>query len=323
MGITGDIANIKYPILIGIAGDSGSGKTTFSNGIRELIGSNLVKTIEADGYHKENRQQRKISGKLPLDPEANYLNLLLKHMQMLKEGKTISVPRYNHTTGDFDTAVQFSPSPIVIIEGLHVLYPQFLPYLDFTLYVDPSRDIKWQWKMKRDTGDRGHTNAELKKEILQREAAYKRFIDFQKTSATIVVKIFPSQIKNLARYEFIGKLETNCYKYELMLEPSQNMLPSLILPFDLAKITEIETPPFLLASIPGKYWGRDIATIHIDGELFVETVAALSKHIENYTGKSLKVSTYLHAVSSTRFTQLIIAWRFLELISFKIAHENG
>ena len=118
---------IDGPILIGIAGDSGSGKTTFSDGIRRLLGKDLVKTITLDGYHTENRNQRQKTGHSPLDPAINNLKLLKTHLEMLKKQQEIALPIYNHQTGDFDRPQNFSPSPIVIIEGLHAIYPDFCP----------------------------------------------------------------------------------------------------------------------------------------------------------------------------------------------------
>ncbi len=138
-----NLSHLKQPIIIGIAGDSGSGKTRFSKGIRQLLGPERVFTIEMDGYHKENREERKKSGRLPLDPAMNHLDLVLTHLQQLKEGKSIQLPIYNHDSGNFDPPISFSPTPIIILEGLFALYPEFLPYLDFTIYVDPSRDVKW------------------------------------------------------------------------------------------------------------------------------------------------------------------------------------
>ena len=128
----------KEPLIIGIAGDSGSGKTTYSNGIRRLFGIDLVQTITLDGYHKETRLERKISGRLPLDPAANKLDLLLSHLQDLKSGRIIDLPIYNHESGEFDQPVKFTPGPIIIIEGLHALYPEFIPFYDFSIFVDPA-----------------------------------------------------------------------------------------------------------------------------------------------------------------------------------------
>lgn len=67
---------LQAPIIVGVSGDSGSGKTTFSNEISRLLGSDIVSTICMDGYHKEDREQRQKSGRLPLDPDANHLDLL-------------------------------------------------------------------------------------------------------------------------------------------------------------------------------------------------------------------------------------------------------
>lgn len=314
------LQNIKSPFFIGITGDSGSGKTTFSNGIRRLIGKDLVQTINMDGYHKENRQEREISGHLPLDPLINNLELLKTHILELKNGKSVEIPIYNHKTGDFDTPVQMSPTPIIIIEGLHALYPAFLSLYDFTIYVDPSRDIKWKWKSMRDIKKRGHEVIPLVEEMRKREAAYKRWIDFQKTSATIVTKIKETTICELARYECALDVPKNCYKVELIIEPALSSLPSIPLPFDMSSIVDVKNPAFMLASVPSVYWGRKSIVVHIDGEISLNTVKALEKEIMDYTGilASEELEPPLEEyemLSSTQFAQLIIAWRFLEQLS--------
>jgi len=322
-----NLAHLTKPIIIGISGDSGSGKTIFSDGIRRLLGKNLVKTIQMDGYHKQNRAQRKISGHLPLDPDANHLDNLQEHLQLLKQGKHVSIPIYNHTTGDFDPPQDFAPSPIIIVEGLHALYPQFLPYLDFTIFVDPSREVKWQWKFERDVKKRGHRAEILEEEMLMREAAYKRWIDFQKTGASVVIKIFNSRMKDFARYEFIHKLPEKFYKVELIMTPSQAPLPTLPLPFDLASIMDVKESPFLLAAVPCKYWGRTIINVHIDGAISENTIATLEQHIVGCTGipvnyeaeeSDTRALSKVQEISATQFTQLIIAWRFLEEVNFKL-----
>lgn len=330
--IRSNLERIAKPIIIGIAGDSGSGKTTFSNGIRQLLGEKIVKTIEMDGYHTENRAKRAETGHLPLDPSINNLALLRQHLEQLHNWQAVDIPIYNHQTGDFDAPRHLDPAPVIVIEGLHALYPEFLDLLDFKLYVDPNRDIKWQWKKKRDIVKRGHEAERLTDEMLKREAAYKRWIDFQKTNATIVIKIFPSQLESLARYEFTGTTSENCLKMELIFEPSKKPLPSIILPFDLGMIMDNKTPPFMLASVQCKYWGRDMLDIHIDGELENRTVSALSRHIEMCTGINVGNAFSssesfnngnLTSVSTTHFTQLMVTWRFLELANEKILEQQG
>jgi len=317
----------KKPFIIGIAGDSGSGKTTYGNGIRRLLGKDLVKTIDMDGYHKENRKEREVSGHLPLDPKINNLDLLKNHLTQLKQGNTVEIPIYNHKTGDFDVSVSFSPPPIIIIEGLHALYPEFLPLLDFSIYVDPSREVKWQWKYQRDVEVRKHNEEELTKEMLKREAAYKRWIDFQKTDADVVIKIYPTKIKDFAKYELINPLPTTCFKVELMITPTKISLPTIPLPFDLSSLLDIKEAPFLFSVVPSKYWGKDVSVIHIDGVLSEETVKALEEHIVSYTGispndilqENLPEVQPHELFTPTQFAQLIILWRFLEQINHQFA----
>jgi phosphoribulokinase len=269
--LSSDIKKLKAPIIVGIAGDSGSGKTTFSSGIRKLLGTQIVQTVEMDGYHKENREERAKSGRSPLEPEANRFDLIKEHLEKLKNNQAVDVPIYNHETGLFDTTRHLEPSPVIIYEGLHALYPDFRKYVDFSIYVDPSRSIKWDWKKQRDIEKRGHDESALIREMLYREALYKRWIDFQKTNATIVVKILPSRITEYARYEFAGILCTESYRYELIMERTAGLLPSVPIPFDLSYITDFHTPSFMLASVPSRYWGRDAVTIHFDGELHPAT----------------------------------------------------
>lgn len=326
------LTKIMSPIIIGMAGDSGSGKTTYSNGIRRLLGTDIVKTITLDGYHKESRAQRLITGKLPLDADENRLDLLEEHLKKLKEGKGIDVPIYNHQTGDFDKPVHFEPSPIIIIEGLHALYPQFLPLYDFKIYVDPSREIKWEWKYQRDLENRGHEIDELTAEMLKREAAYKRWIDFQKTSANVVIKIYKTRINDFAKYEAIKEIPKNCYKVELISEPAESKLPTIPLPFNLSTMLGIDQPPFLLAAVPSLYWGKQVMVVHIDGVLSQETVSALENHIATLTGISVdkmletQYVTSLPAneqITAVQFAQLLIAWRFMELINHRLNELSG
>jgi len=84
-----------------------------------------------------------------------------------------------------------------LVEGLHVLYPQFLSYLDFTLYVTPERTVKWAWKWERDVKKRGHKAEALEQEMLQREAAFVRWIDAQKIDANVVIQVGHSQLDQL------------------------------------------------------------------------------------------------------------------------------
>lgn len=114
------IAASPYIFTIGVAGDSGSGKTTFTHGIREIFGNDLVSTITLDDYHSLDRHGREALGITALNPEANRIDRLEEDLIRLRRGVPIEKPVYNHATGTFDTPAVFRPRKILILEGLQI-----------------------------------------------------------------------------------------------------------------------------------------------------------------------------------------------------------
>lgn len=82
----------QRPILVGVAGDSGSGKTTYTEGIEWLLGADLVSQISLDGYHKEDRATRRQTGRSPLDPQANHLAQAAADLARLRDGQAVDIP---------------------------------------------------------------------------------------------------------------------------------------------------------------------------------------------------------------------------------------
>jgi phosphoribulokinase len=313
----------KRPILIAVAGDSGSGKTTHTHGIRRLLGADMVSYISLDGYHKEDRATRKASGRLPLDPRANDLKLVKTHLQSLRTGASIEIPIYNHKTGCFDAPQVIHPQPVVIIEGLHALYPNLLPYYDFTLFVDTDREVKWRWKFERDVYERGYDPDEVKREMQRREIAYRRWIDFQKTHADIIVKVHESELGALAAEEFDSKLPDNCYHMEILVSPTSPPLPGLQMPVDFNAITRPDALPFMLANIPSTYWGRKVNVVHVDGIIPLGAMRQLEREMMRFTGLPTDSGAALSSEPATtlRFTQLVVAWPFLGHVAALLRQE--
>ena len=171
------IAASPYIFTIGVAGDSGSGKTTFTQGIRNIFGSDLVSTITLDDYHSLDREGRKAAGVTALNPKANRLDQLERDLIQMKRGVPIEKPVYNHATGKFDPPVIFRPQKILILEGLHTFStPTLRKYLDFTLFVNPEREVKYDWKIRRDVAMRGYAREDVLAEIREREPDYVQYI---------------------------------------------------------------------------------------------------------------------------------------------------
>jgi len=315
------------PVIIGVAGDSGAGKTTYTNGLRRMLGDDIVGMIPMDGYHKEDRATRRRSGRSPLDPDANHLSLLREHLEALRRGEVVHIPGYDHVSGTLTSPKPFAPRPILVLEGLHALYPEFAPLLDYRVFVDPAREIKLRWKIARDTQYRGHAVQPLADEIRRREAEFRRWIEFQKTDANVVIKINKSKLRLLASDEYWDTPPDGCFHVELIFQPTHTPLPPLRLSFSLARMLGEDPLPFALAVVPRSYWGRQANSIHLDGLMPPRVVSVLQRQIERFTGIEVGEARTAGALKHERmpaiaFTQLLVTWPILEHIAHILQTRN-
>lgn len=190
------------PFMLGIAGDSGAGKTTISSGIARLLGVGRTTQICVDDYHKYDRKQRAALGITPLNPECNYMDIMEQHVRLLAQGEPILKPVYNHSTGTFDPPV-YIPAPkavevegrliprLVILEGLLTLYtPELRSRYHLRVYLDPEEELRREWKIKRDVAKRGYTPEQVVEDIERRMPDSQAFIWPQKEHADIVVRFY-------------------------------------------------------------------------------------------------------------------------------------
>jgi phosphoribulokinase len=313
------------PVLVAVAGDSGSGKTTYTRGIERLLGNDLVTALSLDGYHKEDRNQRRQSGRSPLDPRANHLALAREHLAALRCGEAVEIPIYNHDTGLFDPPRIFRPAPVIIVEGLHALYPEFLPELDFKLYVETDREVKYRWKLERDVRTRGYDPDEARDELQRREAAYARWIDFQKTNADVIIRIHDSEMASLALDEYKGSVPGDCYHMEIIVTPTAVPLPSLYMPVDMNNMTQRQGMPFMLANVPSSYWGKPVNVVHVDGMMPANALRQLEAEIMRLAGipqPRTRLVTEPDYPSTMLFTQLLIAWPFMGHLIALLKHQD-
>lgn len=184
----------KRPILLGIVGDSAAGKTTITSGIAKVIGQDRCTIICTDDYHKYNRVQRAEKGLTALHPDCNYMDIIEQHLHLLKNGQPILKPHYNHSTGDFDPPTYVEAKDFIIVEGLLGFSTKAMrDAYDVKLYLAPPEELRFLWKMRRDTQKRGHTAEAVAKEMKLREPDSEAFIRPQRKWADMVICFWPPE----------------------------------------------------------------------------------------------------------------------------------
>jgi phosphoribulokinase len=301
------IAASPYIFTIGVAGDSGSGKTTFTRGVRSIFGNDLVSTITLDDYHCLDRAGRLEAGLTALDPRANRIDQLESDLVQLKRGVPVLKPVYNHTTGMFDPPVVFRPKKILILEGLHTLFtPRLRSYLDFTLFVDPEKEVKYDWKIRRDMEKRGYSREEVMQEIAAREPDYLRYISPQKDYADAVIHIGYSQYGRE-----LGE-ERNVYRITLVQNQMKRAIENIDLSLDLYSILSLGERNFSLMFETGSKRGERMGQLIIDGELGVHVVKKLERSIERQTRvRPISLFKDHHYITAGDLAQLILSWRII------------
>jgi len=180
------------PIMLAIAGDSGTGKTTLTAGLVEALGRERITSVGADDYHRYDREERKSLPFTPLSPECNYIDIMEQHLQHLAMGQPILKPVYDHDTGQLGRPEYVEPRDFVIVEGLLPLHTKLArSCFDISVYLDPPEELRIAWKLARDTKKRGYTEDEVREDLKKREPESESFIRPQRASADIVVRFAP------------------------------------------------------------------------------------------------------------------------------------
>jgi uridine kinase len=149
------------PVVIGIAGGSGSGKTTVQRKIIEAFGRDQIALLDHDSYYVDlSHLPAEERARFNFDhPDALETELMREHLDQLLRDDSIEKPVYNfteHTRADETETVE--PRPVIIIEGILVLAePLLLERMDIKIFVDAADDIRLMRRIRRDLQERGRT----------------------------------------------------------------------------------------------------------------------------------------------------------------------
>ncbi|MGZ4430280.1 MAG: phosphoribulokinase [Gaiellales bacterium] len=180
------------PIILGVVGDSASGKTTLTRGLTRLLGHGQLTRVCLDDYHRLDRRQRAREGLTPLDPAANHMDIMAQHLRLLRAGEPVLKPTYRHADGSFGAPVYVRPGTFVIVEGLLGYHSADLrECFDVRVFLDPPESLRRRWKVARDCTRRGYTTDQVLAELDRRETDSETYIRPQRAQADMVVRFTP------------------------------------------------------------------------------------------------------------------------------------
>lgn len=157
----GSMNNSSIPVIIGLAGGTGSGKTTVANVILDRVGADSIVFLPHDAYYKDlthlPKAQRDL---LNFDhPDSLESDLLVQHLRELREWKSIEIPVYDFTIHSrTDRIEKIVPQPIILVEGILIFVEPILrDTFDVKIFVDTPPDIRFIRRLERDIEERGRS----------------------------------------------------------------------------------------------------------------------------------------------------------------------
>ncbi|AOY81132.1 phosphoribulokinase [Moorena producens JHB] len=282
--------DLERVVVIGVAGDSGCGKSTFLKRLTDLFGQEFMTVICLDDYHSLDRKQRKEKKVTALNPKANNFDLMYEQIKALKEGRGIDKPIYNHETGEIDPPERVEPNKVIVIEGLHPLYDERVRELvDFGVYLDISDEVKIQWKIQRDMAERGHRYEDILASIEARRPDFEAYIEVQKQYADVVIQIFPTQL-----LQGEAAKESNLLRVRLLQkEGVENFEPVYL--FDEGSTIDWRPcgrkltcayPGLKMYYGPDSYMGNEVSVLEVDGQFDnLEEMIYIESHLSKTSTK--------------------------------------
>ena len=184
--------NHPDPLVIGIAGGSGSGKTTVAQEILQRVGPDQIAFLQHDSYYKDlsglpPRQRADVNFDHPNSLETD---LLIQHIASLRDGEAVDLPIYDFST-DSRTARTFTVQPrrVILVEGILIFTDAALRELfDVKIFVDTDADLRFIRRLERDLAERGRTTESVIKQYLSTvRPMHLEFVEPSKRYADIII----------------------------------------------------------------------------------------------------------------------------------------
>jgi len=182
----------QIPLVIGIAGGSGSGKTTVAQEILNRVGPERIAYLPHDAYYKD------LSGLPPAQraevnfdhPNSLESDLLARHVELLKEGQPIELPVYDFSTHSrTDKTITILPRRVIIVEGILIFAePELRRLFDLKIFVDTDADLRLIRRLQRDISERGRTTESVIHQYLKTvRPMHLEFVEPSKKYADVII----------------------------------------------------------------------------------------------------------------------------------------
>ncbi len=181
-------------MVVGIAGGTGSGKTTLANMILSREGGDQIAYLPHDAYYR-NRPDLTLAERTKVNydhPDSLETSLLIQHIKQLKRGIAIEMPVYDFTTHSRKAeTVHVEPKPVIMVEGILIFVEKELrELLDMRIYVDTDPDIRLIRRLERDMEERGRTlRSVITQYLTYVRPMHLEFVESSKRYADIIVPV--------------------------------------------------------------------------------------------------------------------------------------
>ena len=195
----------KPPLVLGIAGGSGSGKSTIAKSILASLADGQGILLQQDNYYRS-QSHLPLSERASVNydhPDALELDLLITHLDQLRTGMPILRPTYDFSTHDRAKAGErIQPAPVIVVEGILVLADDRLrSRFEVKLFVDTDSDIRLMRRIRRDIEQRGRTFAQVRKQYY--ESVRPMHLAFVEPSKRFADVIIPEGGQNRVALDFL------------------------------------------------------------------------------------------------------------------------
>ncbi len=194
------------PVIIGIAGGTGSGKTTVARAIYDRVGKDKIEWISHDSYYRdfdglsvEERHHINFD-----HPDSLESELLARHLDVLVKGSSVEIPIYDFTTHSRKAETQRVESrKVIIVEGILVMYePELRKRIDIKLFVDTPADIRFVRRLMRDIKTLGRTvESVIEQYVTTVRPMHEEFVEPSKRYADLII---PEGAENEVALELVA-----------------------------------------------------------------------------------------------------------------------